>query len=718
MRLRILIQLLTLICILPMGAIDEKANVVATDRDGIQWIGTDRGLCRYDGKQYKYFDSQNDGLNAAPRRIENIVVDGSGNLWIKTVDHKLYIFNPSKGQFNLLADDLKPYSPNIQVIKIQGGPDGGVLILTKVKNLLLGNSDKSGGIRIRLLVDAREYLEPGTDRLASDIRIKSGGYDCYVGRDYTIYCQSADSAKIAADTVVRSGVFSLVSIPASGGGIRSICEMPDGKVWLGGRDKNIYITNAAGKVEKMLDYPTYHIGSVYHIMRDSEGRVWLSSKGDGLTMISGDSVRHFLPEPGDSGSICGKNVYMTYEDSLHRLWVCTLDGGLNMIGSAGGNFVFYNKNNGFVNYPSFGQYTGVRNIIEDPEGRLWIGTTDGLMSIQPYFESPADMIFDTYHRNDLPPLVNRDIYSLYSAPHHLLWIGSDGFGLSELAGFDLKEGLPLVSQVNDSDIPSGTTIISMVIDKSGRLWMISQDALYCRSVDGDIYRLDSKEAGLDVHFEESSCLCSSDGKIWIGCREGILQFDPDAALEFIKNQNSGTGTWTVIALIAAIIVLIALALYLHRRRNAPAKEVALSSPEGEPAKEEGTKPTPAEMLMQTREIYKNIQSQKDSQFITEVETIINRSLTNDDLNIDNIAAEVGLSRSTFFKRIKTLTGLSPQEYLKDYKMNRAIELMKTTDMTIAEIAYNSGFKDSGYFGKCFRKEFGISPREFLNEIRK
>jgi len=66
----------------------------------------------------------------------------------------------------------------------------------------------------------------------------------------------------------------------------------------------------------------------------------------------------------------------------------------------------------------------------------------------------------------------------------------------------------------------------------------------------------------------------------------------------------------------------------------------------------------------------------------------------------------------FFKRMKALTESSPSDYMKEYKLNHAIELLKNTDMSISDIAYQSGFSDAGYFGKCFRKRYNMSPREF------
>ena len=116
--------------------------------------------------------------------------------------------------------------------------------------------------------------------------------------------------------------------------------------------------------------------------------------------------------------------------------------------------------------------------------------------------------------------------------------------------------------------------------------------------------------------------------------------------------------------------------------------------------------------------YSKYLEQKDVKFIKEIHQVIEDNIDNSDFNIDLISSTIGLSRSAFFKKVKSLTGYAPVDLIKEYRINKSLELMRTTDFSITEIAFKSGFKDSGYFGKCFRKRFGKSPREYISEIRK
>ena len=99
-------------------------------------------------------------------------------------------------------------------------------------------------------------------------------------------------------------------------------------------------------------------------------------------------------------------------------------------------------------------------------------------------------------------------------------------------------------------------------------------------------------------------------------------------------------------------------------------------------------------------------------FINKVNRIIADHLSDEDFEIEKIAQQIGMSRSAFFKKIKMLTGLSPIDCVKEYKLNHAVELLKSTSLSISDVAFQSGFSDVGYFGKCFRKKFGMSPRDY------
>ena len=105
-------------------------------------------------------------------------------------------------------------------------------------------------------------------------------------------------------------------------------------------------------------------------------------------------------------------------------------------------------------------------------------------------------------------------------------------------------------------------------------------------------------------------------------------------------------------------------------------------------------------------------SANDRKFIDKVMETIEKHLDNGDLMVEDIANEVNMSRSVFFKKLKTLTGLSPVEFLREIRMKRAAQLIETDEYNMAQIAYMVGLNDSHYFSKCFKQQYGMTPTEY------
>ena len=98
-------------------------------------------------------------------------------------------------------------------------------------------------------------------------------------------------------------------------------------------------------------------------------------------------------------------------------------------------------------------------------------------------------------------------------------------------------------------------------------------------------------------------------------------------------------------------------------------------------------------------------------FITRFKEVIERRLGDSELSVEDLAAEMNLSRVQLYRKVKSISGSSPVEILRTARLNRGYQLLLTTDKTISEVAYAVGFTAPSYFTKCFKDEFGMSPSE-------
>ena len=917
-------------------------NCSVETRDGFEWFGTWHGLARFDGNAFRTLSGPYlYASDPAPRKVETLVEDSCGNLWIKTLDWKLSVLIKQQGRFKSVFDELKPFSRNLQVIKIQADGRGGVLLLTKDKTLLLAHTDRHGQTHVRLLVDARAFVNPYDHRLARPVVQLRQGRASYVDPGYHIYSeevkgrslwslatwqrhfaqkaaeaycfvdghgcqwqttgdaqldyhdpgtgrhkriqlsftgkivepvfcdagangifylspageavyidrqtlqaenigrlpQMADAhpdthylfMRMSSDgsiwlTTASSGVyrlsfpprqFRLMPLPvASQAGIRGMYQLANGEVWVGSRDKNLYVLSPEGRLRQTYSYDRYGIGSVYHIMQDHRGRLWLSTKGDGLVMAVPDASQpggyrfvHHRHQRSDLASLSGNDVYMTYEDSRHRIWVCTMDGGLNLMYEHDGRISFWNKHHGMGRYPGYGLYMAVRNVAEDRRGRIWVGTIDGLMSFPSHFAKPSQMTFETYKKADVPTLANSDIYALQSDRHGNIWVCGFGGGVGRIVVYDAMGRRPVFrAPVHDRRLP-GQGVATLLEDARGTLWMANNQGLTACRLDGGMASYDHYDGFPEVEMEEASALRLRNGELWMGCRQGILAFHPNR----MESSDKGGLVYIVSATVnnqsiysfkkPIISKAIAYADTLVLRHDQSMFTLEFASPgSGHPSRVswrwrlEGyeahwhyssgnriasyTQVPPGEYVFVVeaigashpqvtgsrrvtviilppwwatwwaRTLYallfalalffavryaryqlklKNdiyIQSriaafkksfymeQQDLQFMERAKDTVTRNLTNSEFDIDLFAEQMGMSHSALFKRIKQLTGASPSDYIKEIKLSHALELLKSTSLSVGDVAWRSGFSDAGYFGKCFRKKYGMSPREY------
>lgn len=147
-----------------------------------------------------------------------------------------------------------------------------------------------------------------------------------------------------------------------------------------------------------------------------------------------------------------------------------------------------------------------------------------------------------------------------------------------------------------------------------------------------------------------------------------------------------------------------------------------------------TKPFSSELLLlkvrnrlQTRERTKSLFSKRfsaesmgisivsaDDTFLQKISEFITQNISNPDLNVELFCQEVGMSRANLYRKMVALTGISANEFIRNFRLETGAKLLKETDLSIAEVADNVGFNSPAYFSTCFKAIYKVSPKDYRN----
>ncbi len=122
-------------------------------------------------------------------------------------------------------------------------------------------------------------------------------------------------------------------------------------------------------------------------------------------------------------------------------------------------------------------------------------------------------------------------------------------------------------------------------------------------------------------------------------------------------------------------------------------------------KDYGKKP-----MVEIRQIARN---RLDEEFIEKCNAFISANMSDSDLSVDTLARELALSRTAVFRKLKAITGMTPNDFMKFVRLNEAGRMLMEGRYSITEIGYITGFSSSSYFAKCFFRQFGILPSDFV-----
>ncbi len=176
--------------------------------------------------------------------------------------------------------------------------------------------------------------------------------------------------------------------------------------------------------------------------------------------------------------------------------------------------------------------------------------------------------------------------------------------------------------------------------------------------------------------------------------------------------------WLAIGVIALLVIVFVLFYLYHLRKIALQRERVVNTlwnlkPEDVPAAAEPTETSEeSSHSSDGSEALDNTDDNESvavSHFITRFKEVIESRLDDSDVGVEDLAADMNLSRVQLYRKVKSISGSSPVELLRTARLNRAYQLLLTTDKSVSEVAYAVGFTAPSYFTKCFKEEYGMVP---------
>ncbi len=327
--------------------------------------------------------------------------------------------------------------------------------------------------------------------------------------------------------------------------ISSICDDREGNIWIGhahgldklNPDKEIFTHYILNPKMPLTDWRQH----VVALHEDRSGKLWIGT-GGGLylfdeTMENFKWIKHDNTDPT---SIYHNPVHSIYEDRTGTLWLGTGE-GLDKLDKAANKFIHYYNDKDFKEYPSLDKNPhNVTSIIEDRDGRFWLGTSGGLVEF-----NRKDETFTQYKNDPKDPasLANDFVRSICEDLNGYLWMST--YGGLDIFNKNLKKFSHYTYNELDPGSLSSNNVGKILLDRSGTIWITTYGSGVNKYTPQHPYlKQYTSETGKPGKLPLANLedlVEDNNGTIWIGTDKGLLSFDSQKQLfkkEFFKMPSS------------------------------------------------------------------------------------------------------------------------------------------------------------------------------------
>lgn len=751
----------------------EYIRKVETDSQGREWIITDQGMMSYDGKEQRqgvfschpagewkdsrgrvwtddavmtedrsgtvwrltregtlsYYDEASQHFTFCKQlpAIGKWFIDSQHNLWFSST-HGLSLVNFRNHAMHLLP--LKQGDPTRSILcrrdgTTWAGTANGYIGVYDQQGHLAGWLSQQGKIvssptlfshRIyTMLEDSKGYTWIGTKGQGLYMVSPQGTVSHFIPDSTDTY--SLNSPNIYdIDEDERGNIW----IATYGGGVNLVKRQKAG-------DGRLSFVHAGNELK---NYPLDEFYRVRRITHDGKGTILLSCT-HGLVTYSNQRLDKFYctrHSPQDTTSLRANDVMQTLVTRHGNIYVTTLGGSIQRLTSKS----LLGDNLRFQVVKKLNQGSGnAMSMVEDEQGNIWIVRETEISMYQPKDGQlsqfgPNNMVTQAELTEAQPVIDNQGHIWMGTADGLLTFNASNTqksryqphIAFTTLRYQGEQQTYPILNQ------------LTLTIPKNKRNLTVNFAALdyednYLMQY---AYRIVGKDDEWNYIGRTPSIAFSQlpAGRHTLVVKstncDGVWA-DNEAQLEIDVQPTLWERGWVrLLALLLAIALSTwATITYLRRRQQNREREQRLEN-----------------ILRQYRELQQQIEEEReerkegkepreyrleepkivnvDEEMMDKLMKFIEQRIGDDGLRIEDMAEAVGLGRTVFYEKVRELVGISPSDFLRQVRMQRAKQLVSKSKMTISEIAYSVGFTDPKYFTKCFKKETGMTPSEYRTRI--
>ena len=558
--------------------------------------------------------------------------------------------------------------------------------------------------------------------------------------------------------------------------VYSIKAADDGTMWLGSKPDGLFrlMENGAGYSVRWIAG-----GHVYDTLIDKEGRLWAATLGQGVVTVESPSgeapvVRRLRTLDGypEAAKSCRRLI----ADGDSMILVATTAGLLRIFPHGRNGAMDFNL---CVTRPGDVESLGcvaVMDLLSAGENRLYVATESDAVnvcsicgdidwkfsrhSVRPAFPSDVAIALTGLDSGKGFLVVSYNlVYSV--GPDGNVRVYGEGFWQGKMRFrecrplrlddgrwlFGLEDGLVMASLSPEPEKRSDPRLAFTSVSIENQ-----PDSLLSASTDRIV--LDKNQRNITLHFSAQSH-CSSEGVAYefrfhdgewtrLGSNRSItlLGLSPGTyELEVRLTDGSGADflcsrslilrvepkfyetalAKILFGVIIVILILLAIRLYIYvrdmkRKQNETLEAYLslLSKNQGRASDEKTVADEPSSRIVAEPVAEPEI-TEADRLFMDRIVDYVNNHLSDTDASVDDMAEAAAVSRSGLTRKMRSLMGVTPADFLRQARLNHAAELLAKTDVTMKEIAFECGFADLNYFGKCFKAAYGLTPTAYRKE---